>query len=238
MAITTRHFRAYTYCVHNRITGQYYYGFRSRNVKLERTPFEDLWVHYFTSSTYIKQLIKQYGVDSFDVSILKEAEIASDCYRYEQELIKEHIVNPLCLNKRYVDVASGSGHFSFTGGQHTPEAISKIRQARATQIITDQHRANMSTAGKQKVFTESHRAALALSQQGKTLSAETKTKISNTKKGSIPWNKGIEMRTESKEKISRANKGRVVSEEHKKKLSDAAKAQWQRQLATRQMGVK
>lgn len=39
------------------------------------------------------------------------------------------------------------------------------------------------------------------------------------KKGHIPWNSGIKMSNEIREKISRSNKGRILSNEHKSKIS-------------------
>ena len=62
------------------------------------------------------------------------------------------------------------------------------------------------------------------------LSVETKQKISEAKKGSIPWNKGIECSEETKKKIGDANKGRTsvlkgqsLSEEACKKMSEGHK---------------
>jgi len=58
----------------------------------------------------------------------------------------------------------------------------------------------------------------------------TNQHISEAKKGSVPWNKGIECSEETKQKISEANKGRVStfkgkhhSEESKRKLSESHK---------------
>lgn len=61
------------------------------------------------------------------------------------------------------------------------------------------------------------------------LSDETKRKISNTKKGSNPWNKGKHMSEESKMKISESLKGNqralghTLSDESKKKMVEKLK---------------
>lgn len=55
-------------------------------------------------------------------------------------------------------------------------------------------------------------------------SEETKRKISNSKKGSIPWNKGLKgiqkCSEETKLKISNSTKGKPKSEETKRKMSE------------------
>ena len=63
-------FEAYVYKVTNKITGQFYHGSRANNIAKERTPEEDLWKFYFTSSKVVKRLIEEYGIDSFIVEIL------------------------------------------------------------------------------------------------------------------------------------------------------------------------
>ena len=46
-----------------------------------------------------------------------------------------------------------------------------------------------------------------LHQKGKQLSEETKKKLSEAKKGNIPWNKGKQLSEETKKKLSEAKKG-------------------------------
>ena len=59
---------AYTYLVSHKITKQYYYGVRWGN---KVPPEQDLWIEYFTSSERVKDLIDQYGADSFDTQVRK-----------------------------------------------------------------------------------------------------------------------------------------------------------------------
>ena len=60
--------KPYTYLIKHTPTNKVYYGYRSAN-KVE--PHNDLWKAYFTSSTYVKDLISQYGIDSFEFEIRK-----------------------------------------------------------------------------------------------------------------------------------------------------------------------
>jgi hypothetical protein len=60
-------------------------------------------------------LIKDLGPDAFDAEVVFTSADADHLYWYEQSLIKEHINNPQCLNKKYQDRESGHTIFSTTG---------------------------------------------------------------------------------------------------------------------------
>ena len=54
---------------------------------------------------------------------------------------------------------------------------------------------------------------------------ETKKKISESKKGSVPWNLNIPRTDEEKKKMSESHKGQVLSEEHKLHIAEAMKGE-------------
>lgn len=61
---------------------------------------------------------------------------------------------------------------------------------------------------------------------GKKYSEETKNKMSEVQKGSIPWNKGKKFSEETKKKMSESLKGKKpykMTEETKKKMSESRK---------------
>lgn len=62
---------------------------------------------------------------------------------------------------------------------------------------------------------------------GKTHSEETRRKMSEVKKGKNTWNKGMPASIETRYKMSKSHKGKKLSEEHKKKIADAAKKRWE-----------
>jgi hypothetical protein len=117
---------AYTYFIKNKITNEFYYGSRCKNIDYKRLVLDDFWIHYFTSSKEIKNLRKIYGDNSFEFTILQESEDYDNCYWYEQELIKQNINNPLCLNRQFVDRNSGKKMFSMSGKTHSTESKIKI----------------------------------------------------------------------------------------------------------------
>ena len=178
---------AYTYLITNKITNQYYYGYRCRNIKLKRIPQEDLWIYYFTSSTEVKQLISEYGKESFVTQIILEDINWQKCHAYEQELINEHLGKELCLN-RYCD---RTGKFSTAG-----------------IILTEEQKVTRSLANKGKTRTEETKAKISAAKMGIPRSEETKLKMNKWPKGHLPHNTGIPHSKETKDKISAARKGK------------------------------
>lgn len=142
---------AYTYYITNRVTSQYYYGSRYSHIRHNRTPSEDLWIHYFTSSKYVKQLIDEHGPDSFDVNIIMVDEDYDKCYHCEQQMIAEHIGNDLCLNRRY----NIENKFSMAGTHMSDETKAKLSAAKTGKpsgtkgmIRSDATKAKMSASRK------------------------------------------------------------------------------------------
>jgi hypothetical protein len=202
-------YQSYTYFIRNKITGQFYYGSRYKNIKLGRTPIADFWIYYFTSSNQVKQLITQHGVDSFEINILKESNSYDECYWYEQELIKNNITNLLCLNKQYVDPYTNKKRFSFAGASHSVETKQKMSVSQLGE--------NNIFFGRTHSFNTKEKMGIA--QRGmkkKPCTEERKRKISiaNTGKKRAPFT------DEHKEKIRQANLGKrhPCSEDTKQKI--------------------
>jgi hypothetical protein len=186
---------AYTYKVTNKITGQFYFGSRTNNITKGRTPEEDIWKCYFTSSKTVKRLIEEHGIDSFDVEILLKDSDYSKCFWEEHRLIYEHRENPLRLNKAYINPNTGTkvlttfnesaeenrarankislnkkGRFNSNGHygmKHTEETKKKMREAQAKLRYkhTDESKEKM---------------------RGRTRSTEHSKKLSESLKGK-PW---------------------------------------------------
>lgn len=87
---------SYVYKLVNRITNEYYFGYRYKNVILGLRPEDDLGITYFTSSKYVRPRF-----DDFDIEILALFFEKTSAYDYEQELISVSIKDELCLNRHY-----------------------------------------------------------------------------------------------------------------------------------------
>ena len=185
---------AYTYLITNKITHQFYYGSRYQNIKLKRTPEQDLWIFYFTSSKEIKKLLKEYDRNFFEISIVFKSESYNECYWQEQDLIKISVINPLCLNKHYVDRLSGKNMFSMSGKTMSQKSRDKMSKSR-TGVSRDPE------IMKKVVETKRKKGNL-----GPTKESIEKQKI--TMKGRAPWNQGKIATEEAKnnQSISHRNK--------------------------------
>lgn len=164
---------AYVYRVTNKLTGEFYHGYRYHNQTLGIIPENDIWVKYFTSSTRIKKEIKRYGKDAFMVEITYRNIDSLECWKQEQILIRHDWGNPLLLNGKY----------------HDPD--SNVEVFRRVNLLTEETRLKMSNAGKGRPKSEDHKKKIAKANTGKKGSTQKSAKISLARKGKPPSNKGI-----------------------------------------------
>lgn len=164
---------AYVYTITNKLTGEFYHGYRYRNQTLGIVPKDDLWISYFTSSNRIKNDIKKYGKTAFTATIIYENSDSVKCWQQEQIAIRQDWGNPLLLNGKY----------------HDPE--SSVEIFRRVNLLTEKTRQKMSAAGKGRLKSENHKKNIAIANTGKKGSAEKSAKISVARKGKSPSNKGI-----------------------------------------------
>lgn len=163
---------AYVYTITNKITGEFYHGYRYRNQTLGINPNDDLWITYFTSSCRIKNDIKKYGKNAFSATIIYENSNSIKCWQQEQIAIKKDWSNPLLLNGKY----------------HEPE--SNVEIFRRVNLLTEATKLKMSAAGKGRPKSEEHKKKIALANTGNIGSAQKRAKISAARKGKAT-NKGI-----------------------------------------------
>jgi len=81
----------------------------------------------------------------------------------------------------------------------------------------------LSAANKGKKMSTEAKRKIAKAATGRKMSNEAKQKISKVLKGQIPWNKGISISDEHKQKIGKAHKGMKRSEKTKQKMSMSQK---------------
>lgn len=158
----------YVYFGIHKETSQFYIGYRSNN-KIQA--HLDLGSKYFTSSKVIAEL----GFDKFNWIILTEyfTDTANDdSYWDEQRLIKQHIKDPLCLNKRYSDPVDGKPRFNskgYTRPQSWKDAMSIRIKARPSRVMPEDEKIARSLVqkgrpGKKKTQTE--RDTMSVKQKG------------------------------------------------------------------------
>ncbi len=164
---------AYVYLVTNKLTGQFYYGYRYRNQTLGINPENDLWITYFTSSNRIKNDIKKYGKEVFVANIIYRNSDSVKCWQQEQIIIRQNWGDPLLLNGKYQD-------------PDYPE----IEIYRRVNILSESSRQKMSVAGKGRPKTSEHKQKIAMANTGNVASAQKRAKISAARKGK-PTNKGV-----------------------------------------------
>lgn len=202
----------YVYICVQKYTGNFYIGYRERNVSIGVPSSDDLGILYFTSG-----VIKKEDFHNYEYYILAEFFDPIEAYWHEQLLIKEHWDNPNLLNKQYYDRDSSRGLFrhtgktsGFTGRKHTDETKKKM-----SVPLTNEQKHKIS----EKLSGENH------PNFGKKFSDETKQKISKSRekyKGKDHPCFGKSRSDETKKKLSIANSGKVISEETKQKMRDAA----------------
>jgi hypothetical protein len=112
----------YTYFLFNKITGEKYYGVRYAK---DCTPSE-LWCTYFSSSKYVKQLIKEHGKYSFEFQVRKTFTTPSEARTWEERVLRKLNIlnNNTWLNKNVCGKFLKEGPQSI---EHKEKRLSKIR---------------------------------------------------------------------------------------------------------------
>lgn len=182
----------YTYRITHVPTGIHYYGVKYGKDANPST----FWITYFTSSQKIKQLISEYGKDSFIVEVRRKFSDAKSAVQWEQR-----VLNRLKVLRRN-DWLNGSIGTTF----------------RSSGPKSDEHKRKISEGNKGKIVSESTRELLRMAHVGKTHTAETKRKMSENRSvrcNTPEWResqsrRAIECnsRPEVRRKISEANSGK------------------------------
>lgn len=162
-------------CVH-KTTGEFYIGYREKNVYLNRTSDTDLPL-YRTSSKYINPVFEEYHWH-----IVAEFVDGASAYDFEQVLIQEHWHNPLLINRQYHAVEDTR----FRNAGHSQETRQKLRKPKPPRSL--EHCANMSKAkqGKKRPpRTEEHCRNISMAKTGSKrppVREETRKRLSDAGK--------------------------------------------------------
>lgn len=180
----------YTYLLKHKPTGKFYYGCRFAN----GCHPSEFWKKYFTSSKYVKYLIDEYGVETFEYEIRKTFLDKNSCRFWETKVLKRLKV----INRD--DFLNMTDNISIS-----PEAASKGKK------------------GKIGIYTisEEQKDTISKANTGSKRSKEVKKKMSESHKGIPTWNKGIPASEETKEKMSKSHIGKKQPDGYADKMCTA-----------------
>jgi len=171
---------------------------------------------YGHKQNWIKSLIAKNLLDQLEVIILWSGD-AGELDDVETRLIADHRHQGFDL----VNVAPG-GKTGCRGYHHSDEAKLKISNASRNRIVTDETKARLSCSVSKSLIGNKRRL-------DKKHSDKTRKLISERKKGTTPWNKGILATDEHRAHLSASKRGKKKpgrSVEHKRRLSKAKKEMW------------
>jgi len=118
-----REFLAYTYYLYHVPTGKKYYGCRYANIC---EPKQDLWNEYFSSSELVKDLIREYGTESFVAEVRKLFETGQEAFEHEQKVL--HRIKAV-ERTDWLNQAYALGPYYNHSIKHSEERIRKNRES-------------------------------------------------------------------------------------------------------------
>lgn len=199
----------YVYCVKNKFTNEFYFGYRSANKEVAAA---DLGVKYFTSSRKVKDKFHE-----FDITLLTECTSVEEAFRLEQQYIADNWDDPLLLNENYHK--PGGKVFRNTIESHKVQA-EKIRGRKQSKEHIEKRfesyfKNNGKKEPKQNKYASKEEYHAALSQRflgennpnyGNHWDEEKRLEASKKKQLHFKENPATQ---ETREKISKAHKGKL-----------------------------
>jgi hypothetical protein len=201
--------KPYTYLVKFKLTGKVYYGSRCQNfTKFNRSPDDDFWHRYTTSSENINKLIEEHGKDAFEYEIRRTFDTVEEMAEWETRVLTR------CKVLQRQDIWMNG---NIAGKKILTEAgAKKISETHKDKPKTEEHKKNLSSSqkGKSKTSTvyqskeyrenmSKIKSGTGNAMYGKPCSNERAANISAAKKAQklTAYNKGIPVTEEQKQKI-------------------------------------
>ena len=166
-------FKPYTYILYHKPTGFYYYGSSYANSKRKIAHPSQLWNTYFTSSIKVKNLIEDYGVDSFEFEIRKIFTNSIKCRLWEIKVISRL---KILHRKNFLNQRN-------PGGVHTLIHRKNFRPWNYGLSANKDIRCRNKMKGINNRYTEDHKKNLAYKSSSEYKSIESRIKHSNTISG-------------------------------------------------------
>ena len=178
----------FTYLLKHIPTGKFYYGCRFA----EGCNPADFWKDYKTSSKYVKQLVEEYGKDSFSFEIRKVFNDKISCRIWETKVLKrmkvidrEDFLNMTDNISISSEAAAKGRKGKFGMFKNSQKQIDAIKKANTGSKRSEEVKKKMSDAHKGKRIGDKNPMF------GKEMSEETKQKMRLAKIGKKrgPYNK-------------------------------------------------
>ena len=181
---------------------------------------------YDKSQKKLKYALNKYNISAWKYQVLEYCEI---------DRLDEREIYYIKLYDTFIHGYNMTkGGMGTLGHKMTEEGKEKNRRKQKERIHTELERQKRSESlkraykdGRKKantntlhLQTKEVRDKIAKSLTGRTLSEETKKKISDAHKGKIPWNKGIPMSKEQREKLKQVDRSAIsgANNYHAKKV--------------------
>lgn len=192
----------YTYLIGWSNHNKYYYGVRfAKNCNPD-----DLWKTYFTSSEKVKKSRLEFGEPDV-IDVRKTFSDSKSARLWESKVLRK--MNAVS-DQRWLNQTDITDKFYHDGprGTFTPEHREKMAAAKRGRKISPEHAAALHAGRRNSKNSPEHNSIISANNKGRHASAETLQKMSNSiknhpnrqainkkiseaKKGTIPWNKGL-----------------------------------------------
>ena len=169
-------YQPYTYLIAWTDHNVFYYGVRYNRKIRGKTPEQDLWNDYFTSSKYVKEFREEHG-DPDRIEVRKVFKSSKQAIEWETKFLKRVrvIEKDNWLNQSYTD-----GRWCNSG--HSVETRRKLSEAAKGKKISEETRRKLSEASKDKKHSEETRRKMSEAAKGRKHNEETRRKISEALK--------------------------------------------------------
>lgn len=203
-------FEGFVYLITHLPSGRLYVGKKSVwQRRRGKKKAEAKWRDYWSSSTYVKELVKRDGKEAFrrevlhwcltktDLSYMEvEEQISRDVLRAIGSDGERLYLNRNIMNRFFCNIGNPSGY------RHSDDA-----------------RLAISAGAKGRVKTEAERAKLSAANKGKRPSPACIAASIEARADLPPWNKGIVYSDEERSRIAAATKSGMASDEVRAKLA-------------------
>lgn len=181
----------FVYKITNNVNGKFYIGVHEGEVDDD----------YMGSGKAIKAAIKKYGLDNFTKEVVQICESKEAAYQLEKEIVTPELIESRQSYNLNTGGKGGWYHVDLSGDKNPmkrPEVAAKVSESIKKSITEEERKARSERMKKMRAD------GTVTKPKGWTHSEESKQKMSASRTGQEPWNKGVTGYSETA--LSKANK--------------------------------